>query len=245
MAFEPTSALRTALALFLFLAASAEGFCSVRVFEVMKSSQRARITTEQFALPLGGTRVEVYREFGPYGEMTGERPRLVLISDAQGQVVLPRLPGGKYHILALAKPNLRDDIYLNISIWASGSHRKFKMHLVPYDPPPTYGQMISTAEISPDVEQLAEFHGVVCDPMGVPISNGSVDVVFKGTEGKKYAARLFTDASGRFSAILPEGDYVAFFHCRGFSDRVIVLAILKTGSSSELQVKMRIAPASE
>jgi hypothetical protein len=200
--------------------------------------------TEQYARSLGGVRIEVYRGFGPHGEMAAKEPQLVLTSDEHGQVVLPKLPHGRYHVLALATPNLRDDLYLNISFRAARKPREFTMNLVPYDPPPTYEQRITAAEFSSDVKRLTEFRGVVCDQAGAPIPNASVDVLFKGTDGKRYAARLRTDGSGKFASNLPEGNYVAFVRCQGFSDRVIAVVIAKTGSDNELKVELEIGRSS-
>lgn len=189
--------------------------------------------------------VKVYRKSAPSDVMTAEEPLQVLFTDQYGQLVLPKLPRGKYSIVALAKPNLRENVYLNISLWTTKRPTKLILELTPYHPTPTSEQKITAAELSHDVKQVIEFHGVVCDRGGTPIPQASVEVVFKGTGGKKYAARLYADEYGKFSADLPEGDYVAIFSAEWFIKRVIALTVSKTGSDSELRIDLEVQCCSE
>jgi hypothetical protein len=231
----------TVLAFCLFLGFPTRVSCSTIVAHYVGTSQRARVTTEMHARPLGGVRVEVYRHSGRRGGMSADEPMLVLFSDPNGQLVLPKLPHGKYALVALAKPDLRDDVYLNISIGATiGRTTKLTLELTPYEPPPTSEQTIAAAERSQDVKRVTEFRGVVNGGPQV-----SIDVLFKGTGGKKYAARLYADEFGKFTADLPEGDYVALFNARYFRTKVVVLTISQTGSNDGLTVKLEVPSCTE
>jgi hypothetical protein len=229
-------------ALCILLAGSTEAHCTVRVAKTaVESTQQPRITAQQYARPRGDVTIEVYRRDHGDGcsQPTGDA-QLTLVTDALGKAVLPQLPPGSYYVLAKAKPNLRDDLCLNITRSTAQVSSKFTLELVPYDPPPTYAQIVANAEHSTDVQLIPKFRGVVLDPTGALIRDTSVDVVFKGTEGEKYAAHLHTDEFGRFSANLPEGGYIAFFHAQGFKERVVPLAVSNTDGNGELRVKLQI-----
>lgn len=235
----------TILALCLFLSSPAKVSCSTIVVQYIKTLQRARITTVLHARPLGGVMIKVYRRSSRSNVMTAEEPLQVLFTDLHGQLVLPKLPRGKYSIVALAKPNLREDVYLNISLWATKRPSKLTLELTPYNPAPTSEQKIIASELSHDVKQVTEFRGVVCDRGGTPIPQASVEVVFKGTGGKKYAAKLYADEFGKFSADLPEGDYMAIFSAEWFIKRVIALTVSKTGSDGGLRIELEVQCCTE
>ena len=220
--------------------------CSVRVLAEEKASQIVRIIIEYDGKPLSGSRIEVYRGSEPIVETGSGRPLLVVISDALGHVVFPKMSPGKYHVVALAKPNLRDEMLLNVSRWHHTKDREFTMYLVPFVAPPTYEQLIAIAESSSDIKSLTRLRGLVCDQSGAPITQASVDVVFRGTEGKKYAARLHTDESGRFASdFVPEGGYIAAIRSQGFSTKFLSLKITEKASNDDLKIELAVAPASE
>ena len=232
------------LALCMVLSFPTEVSCSTIVVDYVKTSQRARITTEMHAQPLGGVMVQVFRLPKRGDVMTAEEPMLVLFTDQHGQLVLPRLPRGKYRLIALAKPNLREDVYLNISVWATKRPAKLRLEPTPFDPLPTSEKTITAAELSHDVKQVTEFRGVVYGG-GAPIPQASVDVLFKGTGGKRYAARSYADEFGKFSIDLPEGDYVALFNALYFRTKVVALTISKTGSEGGLEVVLEVPCCTE
>jgi hypothetical protein len=220
--------------------------CSVRVLEERKASQSARIVTEYDAKPLSGTRIEFYRDFKPIAKTDSERPQLILVSDALGQVVLPKMPPGKYHIIALAQPNLRDELLLDVSRWHFGKHQELTMYLAPSIAPPTFQQLIAAAEASSDVKRLKQLRGVVCDRSGTPVPQASVDVLFRGAKGDRYAARLHTNEAGRFAFdSLPEGAYILAISSQGFSTEFLPLTIAETASDDEVRIELTISPSSE
>lgn len=223
-------------------AVSVNAYCAIEIVQIVKSSQQPRITTDQFARPLSGVRIEVYRGFGASCSQPKGNAQLVLVADAQGSAVLPKLPQGKYYLLAQAQPNLRANLCLNISSHVTATSREFTLNLAPCDPDPTYEQIIAGTESAPDFQTVPEFRGEVLDPTGAPIRRATIEVVFKGTGGKKYAANLQTDALGRFFANLPEGGYVAFFRGQGFENRVVGLTISKAEGHGEIQIKLWPGP---
>jgi hypothetical protein len=160
--------------------------------------------------------------------------------------VLPKTSSGKYYVIALAKPNLRDEILLSVSRWHRTNDREVTMHLAPYAVSPTYEQLIAIAGSSSDIKRLTRLRGLVSDQSGAPITQASVDVVFSGTEGKKYAARLHTDESGRFTSdSVPEGAYVAAIRAQGFSTRFLSLTITEGASDNEVKIELAVGPASQ
>jgi hypothetical protein len=220
--------------------------CSVRVLEEEKTSQRVRIVTEYDGRPLSGSRIEVYRGSESIIEAESGKPLLVVVSDALGHVVLPKMSPGKYHIIALAKPNLRDEMLLDVSRWHSRKGRELTMYLAPYVAPPTYEELIAIAESSSDIKRLTRLRGLVRDQSGAPITQASVDVIFRGTGGKKYAVRLHTDQSGRFASdFVSEGAYIAAIRSQGFSTKLLSLIITEKARDDEVKIELAVAPASE
>jgi hypothetical protein len=220
--------------------------CSVRVLAEEKASERVRIVTEYDGKPLSGSRIEVYRRSEPIVETELGKPLLVVVSDALGHVVLPKMSPGKYHVIALAKPNLRDEMLLDVSHWHRRKDRELTMYLAPYVAPPTYEELIAIAESSYDIKRLTRLRGLVRDQSGAPITQASVDVIFRGTGGMKYAARLHTDQSGRFASdFVPEGAYIAAIRSQGFSTKFLSLIITERASDDEVKIELAVAPASE
>lgn len=232
----------TLLMLYPILAGSVDAHCVVTVAkQPVHSAQQPLITTEQYARPLGGITIDVYRGYGKDCSQPESGTILTLVTDAHGQVVLPKLRAGGYYVRARANPNFRDYLCLEISDKATANElHKFRLELSPYNPPATYEQIVDKAEHSAAIQVIPAFRGVITDPSGAFIPGASVNVVFKGTQGKKYAVRLRSDELGRFSANLAPGAYIAFFRSQGFKDQVIPLTVSSTSASGELRIRLNL-----
>jgi hypothetical protein len=233
-----SAGLASALCLLLACPHSAPG--SVRVINLMESSQRPQITVLLNGEAQKDVTLEVYKGFP-----AGEKPSFVLLTDRNGQAVVPALRSGKYFLRASPNPNLMGELYLHIKSTAGGQNERFSMNLSYYDPPPTFEELAIAAEQSPVVETYAEFSGVVVDQASGQIPGVSIDIVVRGTKGREHAAQLHSDKLGRFSAHLPDGEYVAFFRSPGFSARIFPLTLAKAKSERELRVVLNIVNSTE
>jgi hypothetical protein len=227
-----------AFALGVTLACAQPVLCSVRVEPLQESSQQPRITVRLDGKPAVHVKVSVSK-----GVSAG-KPLLTLISGQNGQVLLPPLKPGNYLLRASPSRGLAGGIYLHINSFASPGNR-FSMDLERYDPPPTFEELVAAAERSAAKEPLPRFGGLVVDQTGAKIPGTSIDVVIRGTNGKKHAAKLKSNALGEFSADLPDGDYVAVFSAPGFSTRFVPVTIAKTGPAHELRVVMKVGWATQ
>ena len=223
------------------LLSGSTAFGYIPLFHVVKSGQHARIETTISGKPMGGVSLEVYRGFGRHGEFPKTEAFLVLTSDQQGGGTLPTLPRGKYLVMARSKPNLEDSLCLNIS---SNKLSGQTLDLYLTAQPPTFAERLAAAEASTDVSTMSELRGIVSDPIGSPIQKATVDVLIKGTQGKQHALKVHTDANGRFSADLPEGQYLLYVSGQGFSGCYRLVTILRSGNSAELKIKPQIGPSS-
>jgi hypothetical protein len=176
--------------------------------------------------------------------VSADEPLLMLVAGQNGQVLLPRLRPGNYLLRASPRRDLSGGLYLHINSFASPGSR-FAMNLQRYDPPPTFEELVAAAEQASAGETSPRFGGLVVDQTGAKIQGALIDVVIRGTNGKKHAAKLKSDALGGFSADLPDGDYVAVFAAPGFSTRVVPITIAKAGSAHELHVVMKVEPSSQ
>jgi hypothetical protein len=111
-------------------------------------------------------------------------------------------------------------------------------------PHSTLSEKLAAAEQEPIKDVLQTFGGVIADATGALIPGASIDVVRKGTGRRVHVARVRSDAQGRFSATLADGDYVVFFRASGFSERILPLTISRANGSGELQVRLDIGPSS-
>ena len=236
---NPSRSARLASAVCLLLACSRLAPCSVKVIELLESSQRPRVTVLLNGEAQHDVKLAIYRGFG-----VRDKPLLVLFTDRNGQAVVPALQPGKYLLRASPNKNLLGELYLHIKSTARLGDR-FSMTLEHYDPPPTFEELVAVAEQSPATRKYVEFRGVVLDQTGSQISRVSIDVVVRGTNGTKHAARFRADDHGKFSTHLPDGDYVAFFSAPGFSVRVLPLTIAKTDGERELHVVLNVGPGTE
>jgi hypothetical protein len=199
---------------------------------------RSSIAVRLKGKPVAHVKLTIYR-----GRQ--KRPRLVLTTDGHGQAILPMLPPGNYFIHAIGKPDLEGDLDLVISSQPASKPSRILIALEHVVPPPTYEQKIASYEQLPIETRVSEFRGVVVDSAGNPIFGTLIDVVLKGTQGKKHVAKCGAHSLGRFSAPLENGDYLAFFYTPGFVERVLPLTISKTEGEGELRVKLQIGPATE
>jgi hypothetical protein len=229
------------LAACLLLQASPAAFSSVQVFGVSKSRQHPQIATDVDGRPFPGASVEVYLGFGPQGEPPHAKPLLILSSDANGHVVLPQLPRGKYYILGRSKPNREDHLYLEISSFAPTTRTDLILNLEPA--PATEKEKIAAVETSSRAMHIAQFDGTVTDPIGSPIASAIIDVLKKGTEGKQRVTSLHTDAGGKFSADLPDGEYLIRIAAPGFEELLLLVNVSKSTNSEGLRLKLHIGKA--
>lgn len=229
------------VALCSFFHSEAMASASTRVLSIYKSGQHARIDARNNGKPLAGIRVEVYRGFGWHDGLPHSKALLLLTSNQLGEVTLPTLPDGEYLILALSKPNLEDWLYLDVSS-DERSRQSFDLNLWPQ--PPTFAEKLAAAEASTEVATVSEIRGIVFDPTGAHIPKATVEVLVKGTQGKRHAATLRTGADGEFSAEMPEGQYVLIVSALGFVQYFRLVTVSRLGSSDALQIKLQILPAS-
>jgi len=85
--------------------------------------------------------------------------------------------------------------------------------------------------------------GVVCDSNGSPIPKATVDVFLDGAEKNQPMVTMRTDARGRFSFDLPEGEYVLDVGAPEIGESAVQVAIAKAGHIAELQIKLEVNPS--
>jgi hypothetical protein len=220
------------------------------------ATQHARITVFFDGKPLAGSKIGV--------EAFASTDFIVtLTADGSGQAVLPELPEGFWQILAWSDlyPGLGAgfdicigpcfdafeivDLTVNsldgdvTAVKKAAPADEFTMEVGPFQfPPPTV--LLAAAETKPTAEHLREFRGVVRDPTGAAVPGAWIKVVRKGTQGKDEVALLRSGAEGKFSAGLPDGEYVVLITALGFQARAIPLTIAQTGDANGLQVVLMI-----
>lgn len=214
---------------------SAAGY--VKVAEFLPSSQRPRIVVQLEGKPIADARIEVYRD-------RSRKSRLLytLKTGADGLTVLPQLRPGRYRVRGAA-PKLWGEVYLEVSWNAPAEASQIAMEMESW-PHSTLSEKLAAAEQEPIKDVLQTFGGVIADATGALIPGASIDVVRKGTGRRVHVARVRSDAQGRFSATLADGDYVVFFRASGFSERILPLTISRANGSGELQVRLDIGPSS-
>jgi hypothetical protein len=221
----------------LFLS-TRSALAAVRVFSVVESGQQPLVETDADGKPLSGVPIRVYRGFRLQdGFPSDPPPMLVLTSNDRGQVILPRLQDGDYLLVARSHAGLGDYAYLHIS---SDSARAPAIHLSLAPMAPTFEEKLAEAEAAANPATVNQLRGIVTDRSGAAVWNAAIDVLVKGTQGKQHAARLRADKSGRFSADLPEGQYVVFVLSPGFQVAVVPVTVSKAGTSDELAILLEI-----
>jgi hypothetical protein len=184
-----------------------------------------------------------------------------LITDEQGEVTLPDLPPGKYFIgsspaqspsfggpldvciapcpddgletIDLTQDSLRGSLHpIDRDAFALS---EIRMEIGPRRDP-SWAASLKTAEQHTMTSSVQTFHGVVHDQSGAVIPGAMIDVLVKGTEGKTHAALIRSDNSGKFSAELPSGDFVAMISSPGFQVQTFSFTIAASGSADDVQI---------
>lgn len=235
---------------------------SVVVIEVpsppLRVKQKPKIKVLFDGKPLPGANVKVSQL--PPGDIS-----LALIADEKGEVVLPESSPSRYSIRASTSSGAPygtsfevclvpcpDDGLETIDQIVEDLGGKTKavdtdsMGLselwVDIGPAqdPGWARSIAAAEREPITHRMTELSGVVQDRSGAFIPGAWVDVVAKGTQGKKHVASFRADSSGRFSAKLTEGDYLIFVTAQGFVARAVPITIATEGSTGKLEVLLDV-----
>ncbi len=226
----------------------------------LRVKQKPRITVLFDDEPLAGALVRV-------GQVPQAGNPLALSTDAKGQVVLPELSPGRYAINVSAPSGSAfgasvevcfvpclDDGLETFNADVVQERIDAPAHVIVTEPTalselwmevgptrhPDWPQFIAAVEQEPIKNRLPELAGVVQDRSGAFIPGASVYVVAKGTQGKKHVALLSTDAAGRFSARLPDGDYVAIIYFSGFRTSAVSFRIAADGNTGELNIYLDV-----
>lgn len=229
---------RLIIALCLFVTCSLAASSSVTVRPVPESLQRPRIIVLLNGTPVPGATVEVEKQ-NKYPRHN-EKLRRRLTTNGKGQVLLPKLPYGLYRIIA-SEPNLTADLYLNFSPGEAGKEGLFSLELKPFS---SLAGGLAADERLP-ITKCPGFLGVVHDQSGASVPNVQIEIMQMGADAKIRRWRLHSNAQGKFSVDLADGDYIAFFAQSGFSTRVLHLAIAKTENRNELNVILQVGAATE
>jgi len=229
----------------------------------LRVKQKPKIKVLFDGKPLPGANVEVSQS--PPGDTS-----LALIADDKGEVVLPELSPGRYSIrssTSLGGPYgtsfevclapCPDDGLETINLIIEGLDGRTRavdedstglgelwMDIGPAQDP-SWARSIAATEQEPITKRMTELNGVVQDRTGAVIPGAWVDVVAKGTQGKKHVASLRTDSEGRFSAKLTEGDYLIFVTAQGFVARAVPITIAANGSTDKLEVVLDVGSVTE
>ena len=229
----------------------------------LRVKQKPKIKVLFDGKPLPGANVKV-------SQLPPENISFALIADDKGEVVLPELSPGRYSISAspssgapygtsfevCLEPCPDDGLETTDLIVESldGETRTIDrdsmglselwMDIGPAQDP-SWARSIAAAEREPITQSMMELNGVVQDRTGAVIPGAWVDVVAKGTQGKKHVASFRADSAGRFSAKLAEGDYLIFVAAPGFRIHAIPITIVAKGSTDKLEVVLDVGNVTE
>ncbi len=208
--------------------------CSlVEVVDTRPSSQNARITVLMDGKPQKDVKLVL-------SAVAGEL-RLTMVTDASGTVKLPRLPDGRYCIVASASPTLRAELCLDVSKGGNRKPSSFSMTLsIKPPPPPTLEDLLAAAEKGPLGMRTQVFAGIVQDPLGAPVLRAQIAVYSRGSLDKTHPLRFTTDEQGRFFASLESGAYTAVFQAPGFRTEILTFEIAPDAEREDLHLKLRI-----
>lgn len=211
---------------------------AVRVIQRQPSSPHPRIVVQFEGKPFANAKVEIFREPDSSGEAS-----FTVVTDQSGLAQIPTLPTGKYRFLVSAEPKLLGDLYLLVSPSVSASASRFTIDLQ-CCAPPSYEEIVASAERQATQDTLQSFQGVLKDQSGAVIPNVAIDVVIRGTKGRIHAAKVFSGIDGKFSKPLEDGQYIAFFRATGFSVDVVPFTISRRNGSGELRVTLKVGTSS-
>jgi hypothetical protein len=207
----------------------------IRVLGVSKTRQTPQIKINLYGRPFAGALVEVYRGFGPHFEPPKTKPLLVLTSDASGNVVIPKLPRGRYYILGRAKPDREGDLYLEISLFG----RKWPDLILNLNPTPGSAEdVLAYVGSFKHAKLVSAFHGVVKRfPDGTLLPNANIYVFVRDKNIDQQPIRLLTNSAGEFSADLPEGQYILHIW-KDNCESIVSVDVSKAATSETLQIQL-------
>jgi hypothetical protein len=172
----------------------------------------------------------------------------VLTTDEKGQAVLPRLnPGAVYEVVARFEDDASDELDLQYLPSAREKTDEFRveLELVPdwgWRPavpgPPSREELITDVTKKGSEEWVPVFRGTVRGGGVYVVPNAAIEVTDRVSG--KVVARLQSDQAGRFSAVLPEGYYVAVFDADGYAMRALAFSVTASGVSGELSVRLQL-----
>ena len=224
------------ICLCVFMAAH-HAAAAVNVVVWQPSSPHPRVSIHFEGKPIAGAKVEIYRD------QRSSQAVFTAVSSMDGSTEVPKLKPGKYQFLVFADPKLVGYLYLQVSSLAGDDTSKFIIDLE-CCAPPTFEEMVASAEQTTPQSCLDNFRGLIHDQSGAPIPKVDIDVVSQGTKGEAHAAKLRSSPDGTFSSHLQDGRYVAIFRSQGFSIRLIPFAISQQCGNGELPVTLKIGPSS-
>jgi hypothetical protein len=230
---------------------------------LLRLKQKARITVLADGKPLPGLKVDVWQDYRA-GKIAA------LITDGDGNLILPELPSGRYFIGSLSPGGLGFSGNLEVCI-VPCSDDGFEttdfvqesldgqLHVIDRDAfalneiwmeigiasDSGWGTLVKSAEQEPAAGAIQRFRGVVQDQTGAVIPGASIDIVVKGTQGRKHSALLRADYRGSFSADLPNGDYVAVISSPGFRVRALPFTISAAATTSDLKIVLVVGSVTQ
>lgn len=173
-----------------------------------------------------------------------ERLGSVVKTDAQGQAVLPRLiPGAVYEVVARFEEDASEELDLQYLTSAREKTNAFtvELDLVPDwswrgQPSPSRHDLVAAATKKGSEQAVSAFQGTVRDDgMGV-VPNAAIEV-YDGNSGK-FVMRLNSTATGRFSASLPDGNYVVIVRSDTYEIRSFAFSVTQGAASGELKIAL-------
>jgi hypothetical protein len=87
--------------------------------------------------------------------------------------------------------------------------------------------------------------GIVFDQGGSPVPKATVDVFVDRAERNQSVATAQTDARGRFSADLPEGQYILEVGVPEVGESSVEVVVSKQGENKEFQIILKLDESSE
>ena len=217
----------------LLWAESSFAIAAVEVIPCQASSQGARITIDLNGKPAKDVKLIV--------TTPENQPVQALSMDEFGVAVLPPLAPGKYLVSASAPENLGAALCVEISKkkWKQVSSFSMTLKTLP-PPPPTREELLSAAENRAPRERIQEFKGVVVDPSGPAVAGTLIQIFPKAARDDARTVKVTSDASGRFSAALPDGISAALFMSPGFRTEIVAFEITHAGAANGLGISLQI-----
>lgn len=190
------------------------------------SSVHVRIVTSREGKPLPGVKIDLE---------TGEH-RHLLITNAQGIILVAKLRPGKQCMVATAFDNATAQLCLDVSLKSKVKLSSFSIEM---PPSPTLQGLVRAEGLSV-MDHMKGFTGTVRDVTGAVVPSANIEILPKGSKDEDHAIRIQADASGHFSALLPDGTYVAFFQSPGFSTKTEVFEVGKKFEPKDLRISLTI-----